>query len=303
LAFAYVGSANAAVSGATEIHCNRPAGIATGNLIVAVYAFEGVGAVSGPWITPNTGSLSSNYIGPATGWEQLAMESPSGSGVGVEVWGAVHTSGTIQWAAFNASYSAVTVTAGYSGEYAPNNSILDGCVRGATVAQVTGNAPPAPSVFSVTNDLVIAIGADEMTAATFGSPTGYTSRVDVARSGAGTAEAVIADAVSSVTGDTGLITFPNNAASGGTLGTTATLSIRPTGSTTPNAFYLTAPLPEDLLLASGYSLQVAAVSPATGQPVSGVNIDTTVLTATTLLPPDAQNLEVGQWFLVPGPGA
>jgi len=34
-----------------------------------------------------------------------------------------------------------------------------------------------------------------------------------------------------------------------------------------------------------------------------VNVGITVITATTLLPGDVTELAVGNWFLVPGPGA
>ncbi len=58
MSFAFVGNNNAVGTGVTSLSCNRPAGTAVGNLIVALYAFEGVAAGSGPWIIPNSGQFS-----------------------------------------------------------------------------------------------------------------------------------------------------------------------------------------------------------------------------------------------------
>lgn len=303
MAFAFIGNNSATATSATEIDCNVPAGVALGQLIVAVFAFEGVGIGSAPYITPNTGGLSTNYIGPFTGWEQILQEAPTGTGVGIEVWASIYLSGTAQFAKFNSTYNCVTVTAAYSGAYAPNNSILDGAVRVATAAQVTGNAPSAPSVFADSGDLVIAVAGDEMTAAAFGTPSGTTNRVDVTRGGAGTVEATIADKTVGSTGSTGLITFPNNAATGGTLGTTGTLAIRPAASSTPGNALLAAPMPEGLDMEAGYGLRVTALSAATREPVSGVSIGEVVLTATPVGDGSVSQVASGDWFLVPGPGA
>jgi len=303
MAFAYVGNNNTTVTSATEIDGNVPAGVAVGNLIVAVFAFENVGVGSAPYITPNIGQLANTYIGPHTNWEQICQQAPSGTGFGLEVWASIYQSGSFQFAKFNGTYSCTTVTAAYSGAYAPNNTILDGAVRDSDTAQVTGNAPPAPSVFADSGDLIIAIGSDGMTVALFGTPAGTTNRVDVARAGAGTAEGTIADKVASTTGATGLITFPNNANSVGTLGTTATLAIRPAASPTPGGALLAAPMPEGLDIESGYGLRVAVLSPATGESVPGANVGQVVITATPIGEGDVAQLQTGDWMLVPGPGA
>lgn len=302
MAFAYVGNASGTAAAATEIHCNRPAGTAVGNLIIAVYSFENVTAGSGPWITPNTGAFNNNYIGPATGWLQLCQLDPIGTGFGLEVWGAVHGNGTIQYAMFNGTYSAVTVTAAWSGEYAPNGSIFDGAVRVATTQQWTGNAPASPSVFAIGGELVIAVGADAMTA-TFGNPSGYTDRIDTARAGAGTAQATIADAVAGSTGNTGAIQFPNSAFTTTTQGAMATLAIRPSTVSTPNAYDLEGSLPPDLDIGDGYTLRVAAHSPVTGQPVAGVTIGTVVFTVDYVGSGSPDDLSSGPFMLVPGPNA
>ena len=302
MAFAYVGNASGTAASATQLLCNRPAGVAVGNLILAVYSFENVAAGSGPWITPNTGAFDNTYIGPAEGWLQICQLDPIGTGMGLEVWAAVHGSGTVQNAKFNGTYSAVAVTAAWSGEYQPTGSIFDGAVRVSTTQNWTGNAPASPSVFAVAGEMVVAVGADAMTA-TFGNPSGFTDRIDVARAGAGTAQATIADAVQGSTGNTGQITFPNSAFTTTTQGSMATLAIRPSTVTTPNAYDLEGSLPPDLDIGDGYTLRVAAHSPVTGQPVAGVTIGTVVFTVDYVGPSSPEDLSTGPFMLVPGPGA
>lgn len=62
-------------------------------------------------------------------------------------------------------------------------------------------------------------------------------------------------------------------------------------------------MPQDLLLQSGYSLRVTAVDVTNGALVSGVKVGTVVITADGGSVSGQGNLEYGQWFLVPGPGA
>lgn len=302
MAFTYRGSANATATAATEIDCSRPAGVTVGDIIVAVVAFEGVAAGSGPWIIPNNGQLSALYIGPSQGWQQACWQSPSATGVGIEVWTAIHGGGTVQNALFAASQNAVTVTVAYGGEYNPTGNITGGAVRLEPTAQVTGNQPPAPSVLANGGELVVAVGGDQMGGGGFGAPSGLTNRVDVARSGAGTVEATIADYTTSTAGNTGPITFPNAAASSSTKGSTATLVIRPAPTTPTSVGIIDAPLPESLDIGTGYTLRVSAIDPGSGAVVSGVNIQTVVLTAGTFIG-DTSELATGDWQLVPGPGA
>ena len=301
MSFTYVGNNSAATNGATSLLCNRPTGVGVGDLMVAVYAFEGVAAGSGPWIIPNTGQFPSNVIGPAENWIRVGWQAPSGSGVGIEIWAAIHGSGTTQQANFGASYAAVTVVAAWSGAYAPGGTIFDGAVRACVTAQVTGNQPAAPLVFAFANELVIACGGDEMTAAKFGTPAGYTNRVDVARAGAGTAEATLADALVLATGGTGPIIFPNNAAAGGTLGATATLAIRPTTVAPLANEVLTAGFPQFLDLPDGYQVIWDAVD-VTGAHVAGVTVGQVSIFG-TLLGSGAGDVTFGPFKLVPGPGA
>lgn len=303
MAFTYIGNSSAVATSAGEIDGARPAGISTGNLIIAVFGFENVAAGSGPWIVPNIGQLSSNYIGPSQGWQQVCWQSPSGTGVGIEVWGAIHGSGSNQFALFASTQSAVMASAAWSGELNAGNPIGNQTVRLEPTAQVTGNFPPAPSVTANSGELVIAIGGDLMTAATFGTPSGFTSRIDAVRGAAGTVEAVIADATITSPGATGPITFPQNAAATTTLGSTATLAIRPAPTTAGSGGLLEAPMPEDLDLGAGYTLRVTALDQATGAQVSGVNVTNVIVTGTSMVAGDGSGLVTGDWFLVPGPNA
>lgn len=303
MAFAYVGNASATTGGATELDCNRPAGIAAGNLIIALYAFENVAAGSGPWIIPNNGQYLSTFIGPAQGWQQVCWQSPSAAGVGIEVWAAVHGSGTVQNAKFAASYAAVTVTAAWSGEYAPTGTISDGAVRLATTAQVTGSQPAAPSVVANAGELIIACGGDLMTASKFGTPSGFTNRVDVLRSGAGTVDAALADAIAATAAPTGPITFPNAASSGTTRGSTATLAIRPAPSAPGVGAVVEASMPEGLDLPDGYVLTWAAIDPTTGADVQGVTVEQVSIFGTMLGTGSSGSFDLGPFMLVPGPNA
>lgn len=302
MAFAFVGSSNATATGATEVDNVVPVGVAAGQLILTAIAFENVASGSGPWIIPNNGQFSANYIGPSTGWQQLCFQAPSGTGTGLEVWGAIYTSGTNQNAMFAASQNAVMVAAAWSGEYNPTNLIGGAPPRQTATRQVTGNAPAAPSVTANSGDLIVACGGDVMTAAKFGTPSGFTNRVDVLRSGAGTVDAAIADRTATTAGATGLITFPNNASTGTTLGATATLLIIPAPATAGSGGIINAGLPEDLDIGAGYTLRVTALDPSSGNPVSGVTVSNLIFTADQVAGTPGE-LETGPFMLVPGPNA
>lgn len=302
MAFAFVGSASAVGSSVTSVDCSRPTGTAVGNLLIAVYAFEGVAAGSGPWIIPNLGQLASNFVGPSEGWAQACWAAPSATGVGLEVWWAIHGTGTDQAAQFAVSQNVTTVAVAYSGEYNPTGTVNPSTIRLAPTAQVTGSQPAAPTVTVNAGELVVAVGGDLMTASKFGSPSGFTNRVDVARSGAGTVEATVADAAIAAAASTGPITFPNNAAATTTAGATATLVVRPVPAVTGTGGVIDAGLPEQLDIGPGYTLRVVGLDAATGAAVAGVQIDQTAITATQIVGTPGE-LETGQWFLVPGPGA
>lgn len=303
MAFSFIGSANAAATGATEVDGVVPAGVAAGQIIVALFAFEGVAAGSGPWIIPNSGQFTSDFIGPVTAWQQLCWQSPSLAGVGIEVWGAIYSSGAFLKAKFAAAQNAVMVAGAWSGEYNPGSSIVAAPPRLAPTAQVTGDQPAAPSVQANAGELIVALAGDLMGAGGFGTPSGKTSRVDATRAGAGTVEAVIADYTPTVAGATGPITFPNPAAAATTRGTTATLAIvpAPTGSSTGPI--LDVPMPADLDLGDGWTLRVTALNPVTGAVVPGVTVSSFAMEVELGAGTSAVDLETGDYKLVPGPGA
>lgn len=277
MAITYIGSSNAAATGATEVDCATPSGVAAGQIIIALIAVEAVAPGSGPWVLPNLGQFSSNYIGPAQGWEQVCWQGPTSSGVGIEVWAAIYSSGAHNNAMFASSQNAVMVSVAYSGEYNPTGNISGAPPRIATTAQVTGSQPAAPSIVAKSGELVVACAGDLMTASLFGTPSGFTSRVDVQRSGAGTVEATIADVAVSSAGATGPITFPNAAASSTTKGATATLAISPAPAAASSLPVIDVAMPEGSVLGPGWTIRVTALDAVTGSPVSGVTVSNVII--------------------------
>lgn len=302
MAFTFIGSSNAVGSGVTSLSITLPVSAAAGDLLILGYGLEGVAPGSGPWIIPNVGQLGNNGLGPFIAWQQLCWQAPSGTGAGLEVWGAVLSSGNSVTATFTSSQNVVCVCAVYRGEYNPTGNILGTMPRLAPTQQVTGNLPASPSVLANSGELVIAAGSDTMGAGGFGSPSGFTNRVDQARSGAGTVDATIADRVATVTGNTGPITFPNNASSSTAKGSTATLVFSPAPATAGAGGIINAGLPEDLDIGSGYTLRVSALDPTNGNPVSGVTVSNLIFTAEQVSG-TPEGLQVGPFMLVPGPNA
>jgi hypothetical protein len=304
MAFTFIAGNSATGTGVTSLSCNLPAGIQVGDLLVIVYAFEGVTSSSGPWIIPNVGQLNPDGIGPAKSWLQACWRAPSGTGSGIEVWTAIWSSGTATIGNFVSSQNVVATIGAWRGEYNPTGLISGGPARLEPTAQVTGGQPPAPAVTVNAGELIIACGADQMGGGGYGAPSGFTSREDVTRAGAGTAESTIADRVATVPGATGPITFPNAAAAGTTLGTTATLVFVPTPAAASAGAVLDAPMPEDLDLPDGYLLTWAAIDPTTGADVAGVVVSNVSIFGTDLRTGTGGGDElVGPFMLVPGPGA
>lgn len=62
------------------------------------------------------------------------------------------------------------------------------------------------------------------------------------------------------------------------------------------------PMPPNLDIGPSCTLRVTALDPTTGALVSGVTVNTVVLSV-SLLEGTGDGLETGSWFLVPGPGA
>lgn len=200
------------------------------DLLLIVLGFEAVAPGSGPWVAPNStpGHLSST----GNGWKQLLAQDPEAAGCGLEVWAAVYGSGSVAIADFNASYAVQGLMAIYRGEYYDSSAgvaeIFTGAIRGSESAQVSGDDPAAPPVHSFVDELVIAVGADTL-AGGWGTPTptGWSSRADYARGGAGTVEITLADKPTTVEGDTGAIPWSAAASPSGARGATATLAVRP----------------------------------------------------------------------------
>jgi hypothetical protein len=61
-------------------------------------------------------------------------------------------------------------------------------------------------------------------------------------------------------------------------------------------------MPENIDVGAGYTLRVTAISPTTGNVVSGVKTSIVVIDAAAL-GSDVSVLAVGPFMLVPGPGA
>lgn len=300
MAFSFIASSNAVGSGVTNLQYNVPTGTQPGDLMVGLWAFEGVAAGSGPWIIPNVGQLQPNGIGPAGAWQQYVFQAPGSTGVGIEVWCAIESTATNPEAFFTTAQNVTSVMCTYRGEYNPTNNILGAPPRIAVEQQVTGHQPPSPSVTANMGELIVAVAGDTMTASNFGTPSGFTNRVDIQRSGAGTVEATIADRTATIAGSTGPITFPNNASSASAKGSTGTLIFQAVPTTAGTGGVINAGLPDDLDIGSGYTLRVTALDENTGNSVSGVNIDTVVLTVDQISG-TPEGLEVGPFMLVPGP--
>ena len=303
MAFSYVGNSSGAGTGVTSLTFNKPTGVAAQQFIVAVFAFEGVAAGSGPWIIPNTGQLSNVMVGPAEDWLQVCWQGPSASGVGIEVWAAIQESGTQQGATFTAAQNVVGVAAAWSGEYNPTGNITPATVRLAPTQGVVGNAPAAPAVVANVGELIIACGGDTMSAGGFGSPSGYTNRIDARRSGAGTVEAALADATAQFAGNTGPITFPNAASASTAYGSTATLVVRPVPTVGGVGGVMEAPLPPDLVVPGGWTFRFSAIDATTGVTVPGVLVSEANIVATDTSGGDGGGGDAGPYMLVPGPDA
>ena len=68
------------------------------------------------------------------------------------------------------------------------------------------------------------------------------------------------------------------------------------------ALPLTAPMPPDLDLVGGYSVEIAAIDPTTGAPVANVVMSEWSIYASSVGVGEPEYV-VGPFMLVPGPGA
>lgn len=186
-------------------------------LLVAQFAFEGVAAGSGPYITSVVQS----------GWSYLCTQAPSGTGNGSEVWFANNwTSGPTTQFNFGSTYAFVARGSIWTGQLV----LLGTAIRAFTSGQYTGNAIQSPSIFAYANECVVSDVASQLTAPGFGAPTspaGFTLAIDNARGGAfGNVELGSAYRLQAADGNTGAIGYTATAAGAGTLGTGITFVIR-----------------------------------------------------------------------------
>lgn len=64
-----------------------------------------------------------------------------------------------------------------------------------------------------------------------------------------------------------------------------------------------APMPDGLILGSGYTLRVTALDPSTGDLVANVNVGLEVITGTPRVGVGGGDFATGPYMLVPGPNA
>ncbi len=227
IAFNAVTSAQAGTASTTQLTW---VGSPNGGILLALFGFEGVAPGSGPWIDENGHDL--DVSGAGHGWKRLFYQAPSNTGCGLEMWGTCDwSSGADTDFPFLASYSYVARGAQYTGQLSDTSGhVTGGTYRAVTSSQWTGNNPEAPSVYAFENELVIAVSALEMSSPGFGTPTpsGWSQRLDSARSGFGTVEITLADTLMEVEGATGQIPWSASAETGSSKGGTATLAVRPT---------------------------------------------------------------------------
>lgn len=189
-------------------------GSPSGQMLLAVFGFEGVAAGSGPWITGT----------PQGGWARTCYQAPSGSGNGIEIWNTNGwSSGPTTQFNFAAAMAYVAFGQTYTGQYGQTNVI-----RASLTAQVTGNNPAAPGGFAFLNEMIIACSSTQLNSSGYtAAPTGMSGLATADRGGThGNVEIATANEVVGVSASYGSFPFIATAASGGTLGATATLFVR-----------------------------------------------------------------------------
>jgi hypothetical protein len=171
-----------------------------GDLAVSVCCYSGVAAGSGPFITQtNSGGF---------GWSRIFYQAPSGTGNAVEiVLGYISSGLVLQWN-FNAVvtygcrfqfYTNSRRTNDYADNYgngtadvSVGNYLVDSAR--ATGSQITGSNPSTATRYSRVDELVLAVGANQLASPGYGAAGGgFTKRLDNTLSGFGTTEYVLAD--------------------------------------------------------------------------------------------------------------
>lgn len=224
IAFVAVGAV-AEGAGITTLNVDVPAGIAFHDAILVVFAFEGVAAGSGPWISDSS---------PHFGWYRVGYQAPvGGAGTGLELWGAIWEVGTTTPWNFSAASTVVAREVAYrnaSDTIAPSSWI-------SAFTNWTGNNPVCPTVTTVTpKSWVLPVAGQALAAGGFTYPAPYTRRFDSARGGVvGNAEIAEGDAAQAAPGASGTITLTAAAAGGTSRGAVATVVMPPIVTTTTTA--------------------------------------------------------------------
>lgn len=284
-------AASAAVSGNGTSGTITWPGSPNGQMLIAIFAFDGVGAGSSPYI---------DHTFNAGGWFRAFSQAPSGSGCGIEVWNTYGwTSATNTQFIFTGTYNFVGRGLVYTGQY---NNGADSPVRATASQATTGDSPSTPTITAFAGEMLLAVAADTLSAPGFGTPSPAltTSRFDSTRSGLGTGEVTAADFQVKASGINGPFVWPAITNPGGALGAAGVLAIRAATAPASTGPIVDAPMPENLLLGQGYSLRVTALDPTTGAIVSGVNVGTVVLTAGSDSVVTDGGGGAGDWMLVPG---
>lgn len=207
-------AASAAVSsgGASSATITWP-GAPSNQLLIAVLGFE-VGTGTGPWVTST----------PQPGWQRCFYQDPSATGCGLEVWNVQQwTSGPSTTFNFGTSRAYVARGLVYTGQYTGAGNV----VRASVNQSVTGNSPSAPTIYAYQNEMVVALGAEQLSSPGWDPPSGYTERIDSARGGSfGNVEITAADKLAALEGFTGALPFTATSAGGSDKGATGTIAIR-----------------------------------------------------------------------------
>ena len=190
----------------TSVILSNAAGSQTGDLLLAVFGFEAVGAGSGPYISGT----------PQAGWSQLLVQDPSASGSGLEVWQADLDFGPATTFNFTGTYTGIARMATYR------------CANGITAVayapatqQWTGNNTGIPSTTTLQDgDEVFAVAAQTLAAPGYGAIVGYFQAFDNTRAGFGTVEITLHDTTQAIAGASGGTAFADTASPAGSKGST-----------------------------------------------------------------------------------
>lgn len=275
-------------------------GSPNGQMLVAVFAFEGVAAGSGPWVT-KVGLPPAPL--PSGGWMNTFFQAPSAAGAGLQVLNTFNWQvGATVTFTFDAARTFVGAVLTYTGQYF--DSGVTNPARASASQQWTGDHPATPSILAFTDELLIAVAADTLTAPGFGTPnpTGSVQRLDAERSAFGNAEVTAADFQVAAGGTWGPFTWPASASPGTAKGTTGILAVRPQVEAAPSPPAIDIPMPENLDLPDGYVLEWCALD-ETGANVSGVRVSNVSIFGTHLGDGGGGGTDFGPFMLVPGPAA